>query len=89
MDIPPVNIRISIYSIIITTILTILVLYVWKPRFVVDQTVKKKILWGKLVSVSLVLGILVGIVLFMWAPKVQIPIQKEEKTKPLPVSNSY
>lgn len=85
--------KVSLYALLGTTILCILFLYVWKPKFVTNQ--KKKILWGKLISISLVLGILVGILLFMWKPKgyaehtlEHTPGPKKEKVQ-LAFSNSY
>jgi hypothetical protein len=65
---------------------------VWKPDFVTTVTneKKKKINWGKLISLSFVLGILAAIALYLSttknAPKNADPVKMAFEG---PIANSY
>jgi len=48
----------------VTTISTI-VFSIWKPQFVTKTVQRQKINWGKLISMSLVLGIVAGILSYL------------------------
>ena len=57
----------SLVGLVFIAVVTVVILAVWKPDFVVgvNNDKKKKINWGKLVSLSCVLGILAAIILYI------------------------
>ena len=73
----------SLITLVVAVIIIIIVFILWKPSFVVNayDEKKKKINWGKLVSLSLVLGIVSAIVVYISIMK-NIPAQRSLELEP-------
>ena len=82
----------SLVGLVSITVISIIIFSTWKPSFVttVNNKKQKKLNWGKLLSLSVVLGVVTAISLYLSTMK---PIAKNISSPSMkfggPVANSF
>ena len=82
----------SLVGLVSITVISIIIFSTWKPTFVttVNNKKKKSLNWGKILSLSFVLGIVTAITLYISTMK---PTLENVSTTPMkfrgPVADSY
>lgn len=73
-------VTLSFIGFVTITILSILILWIWKPNVVLKVKTEKDINWGKLISLSIIMGVVVAIILFFTTIKKIDFLTKEKYT---------
>jgi len=66
-------ISLSLIALCSTTVICIIVLYLYKPTVILKAQENKEINWGKLISLSIVFGTVVGIIFYLVTMKTPLP----------------